>query len=316
MPKTQEKTEALYGEPWPWFYYQNYERRLSNLDVDPELRKIVEHFVRNGYAIVDPRFENFDELAQTIIDSLDYDSRFDKGRHVQEAWKYCEPVRTLAVYPRILKILRAMYQLEPIPFQTMNFRIGNPQRIHSDAIHLQTMPKGFLCAVWIALEDVDSENGPLFAYPKSHRFPMLDLHELGLGSRTESIHNYRRYQTFLEQLVEDEGLQRTTFQVKNGTAIIWAANFLHGVSPEMDGSRSRHSQITHYYFGNTIHYRPVSSDPLGGGFHIDDEVENILTGKQVPNFYRGNEGLHWESVRARSALYRAVRFYLARFFGT
>ena len=33
------------------------------------------------------------------------------------------------------------------------------------------MPEGFMCGVWVALEDMDMENGPLVYYPGSHKLP-------------------------------------------------------------------------------------------------------------------------------------------------
>ena len=33
------------------------------------------------------------------------------------------------------------------------------------------MPEGFMCGVWVALEDMDMDNGPLVYYPGSHQLP-------------------------------------------------------------------------------------------------------------------------------------------------
>ncbi len=42
--------------------------------------------------------------------------------------------------------------------------------------------------------------------------------------------------------------------IKQGQALIWYANLLHGGAAQTDLSRSRHSQVTHYYFENCTYY--------------------------------------------------------------
>ncbi|MDB5193249.1 MAG: phytanoyl-CoA dioxygenase [Segetibacter sp.] len=62
---------------------------------------------------------------------------------------------------------------EVVLFQTLNFIKGSNQRAHSDSIHMTTYPLGYLIAVWIALEDTNDNNGPLFYYPGSHKLTYL-----------------------------------------------------------------------------------------------------------------------------------------------
>ena len=70
---------------------------------------------------------------------------------------------------------------EPLPFQTLNFPVGTSQYPHSDSIHFHTIPAGFMVGVWVALENIDAENGPLVYYPGSHKLPYFSMQDLGLG---------------------------------------------------------------------------------------------------------------------------------------
>ena len=59
-----------------------------------------------------------------------------------------------------------------------------------------------MCGVWIALEDVDEDNGPLEYYPGSHRLPYFDLSHLGiLGSSQEGHERYSEYEDFVQALI-------------------------------------------------------------------------------------------------------------------
>ena len=61
----------------------------------------------------------------------------------------------------------SFYGREPLPFQTLNFRVGTQQEPHSDAFHFNSDPPGFMCGVWVALEDIDEASGPLVYFPGS-----------------------------------------------------------------------------------------------------------------------------------------------------
>jgi hypothetical protein len=41
--------------------------------------------------------------------------------------------------------------------------------------------------------------------------------------------------------------------------VIWAANLLHGGSLQRNKQRSRHSQVTHYFFEGCKYYTPILS---------------------------------------------------------
>ena len=86
-------------------------------------------------------------------------------------------MRALATAPKVLALLDELYGREPLPFQTLNFRRGTQQAPHSDALHFSTIPAGFMCGVWVALEDMDMDNGPLVYYPGSHLLP--EVHDAG-----------------------------------------------------------------------------------------------------------------------------------------
>ena len=176
----------------------------------------------------------------------------------QDGWKEVDAVRQLAVHDSVLAALRMLMDREPLPFQTLNFPVGTSQYSHSDSIHFHTIPAGFMVGVWVALEDIDAENGPLIYYPGSHKLPYYSMQDLGLGP---GYSNYHAYELRIQDLIAEHGLQSELGLLERGEAIIWHANLLHGGADRKDITRSRHSQVTHYFFENCRYYTPMESRP-------------------------------------------------------
>jgi ectoine hydroxylase-related dioxygenase (phytanoyl-CoA dioxygenase family) len=82
-----------------------------------------------------------------------------------------------------------------------------------------------MCGVWVALEDVHFDTGPLHYYPGSHKLPTYDCRQLGYAP-TEKI-DQTVYEALWEKLTEAHVLDKQIFEAKAGDALIWSANLLH-----------------------------------------------------------------------------------------
>lgn len=225
------------------------------VDLDAKAR-----FERDGYLVIDFGLSEafIDEIVAKTLEQ--YDPEFLRNptftTRLQDSWKTIDEIRQLAVHPLALAALKDLWGRTPRPFQTLNFPIGTSQRVHSDTIHFNCMPKGFMCGVWVAFEDIDESNGPLVYYPGSHLLPEYSMQDFGLDVGYDY---YPQYEQRIEDLLEIEGLQPELGIVKKGQAIIWHANLLHGGYAHQDLARSRHSQVTHYYFKGCKYYTPMES---------------------------------------------------------
>lgn len=272
----------------PWIDSPFFDLLLAQSNLDEETKQEVKHFADRGYLIIDTEIPNFDRLAEQIINNLK-SHYIDPGR-ILDAWKFNDDVKTIATAPKILSILKTLYQREPIPFQTLNFPKGTEQCTHSDAIHFHSVPAGFMCGVWVALEDIDLNNGPVHYYPGSHKLPVFDLSnfEISGSYQKHAYQHYSVYEDFIKSLISYYQLKKVDIFIRKGQALIWAAHLLHGGSPILDRTRSRHSQVTHYYFDNCLYYTPLLSDPFLKRIYVK-EITNIATGKVVKNYYNGQE---------------------------
>jgi len=259
------------------------ERILAQPGLAEEQRALLREFAEKGYVVVDTGIEDFDELAARVIEDLA--PRYPAGVHrrIDEAWYFSDDVRRIATAPKILATLRALYRREPIPFQTLNFDRGTQQPAHSDTLHFHCVPRRYMCGAWVALEDIHEGSGPLVVYPGSHTLPDLDMHDLGLPSGPE---HYEEYERRIGEIARVKGFEELAVTPKKGQAIIWAANLLHGGQAVRDAARTRHSQVTHYYFEGGLYYFPMSSDPYMKSLCMR-EVIDIRTGRFVPHRYRG-----------------------------
>ena len=223
-----------------------------------------EQFMEEGFLLVDP------EIPEEVIDGAvaDLEERYERVYNgaghlepcrIQDGWKVSANVHAIAVWPRILDMLRELYCRQPMPFQTLNFPTGTLQPAHSDAVHFSSCPSGFMTGVWVGLEDIDEENGAVCYYPGSHKLPEFDMSDVGVEPLEEL---YAEYEKYIAKVIDHFGLVKAEATMKKGQAFLWAANLIHGGDNRKDLYRSRHSQVTHVYYEGCRYYTPMMSRGL------------------------------------------------------
>lgn len=284
---------SQYNINLPWVESPFFADELKKAQLDPETEQLVKQYAEQGYVIFDP------QLSEAVIDAARQQAEplfVQRPPHVrlQDIWQEVPAVQQIAAAPRVMELLQVLYRREPIPFQTLNFNVGTQQKTHSDSIHFNSIPQRFMCGVWVALEDVRDDNGPLHYYPGSHKLPFYDLIDMGLkGTIAQSVEEtygkiYKHYEDFIQAMIESQGLKKEILNMKKGQAIIWSANLLHGGDKIRTPGSTRHSQVTHYYFDDCIYYTPLRSDSAPDKLFIR-QITNIATGQRVKNKYFSEE---------------------------
>jgi ectoine hydroxylase-related dioxygenase (phytanoyl-CoA dioxygenase family) len=285
---------TIQADNLPWTESPFFERELEESALSPEDKAFVKDFADNGYAVFDPGLDMslIDELIATMK------PRFDKiigdDKRLQDAWMYNEYVKKTAVSDIVLDRLRLLYRREPIPFQTLSFQVGTQQKTHSDMVHFNSIPQRFMCGVWVALEDITEDNGPLHYYPGSHKLPFYDMIDMGVKasdniSAKKALMAYaENYTSFIQEMIVALKLKKKTLTIKKGQAMIWSANLLHGGEKINTPGATRYSQVTHFYFADCIYYVPRLSDIAINKIYLNHLV-NIRTGEKVVNKYFGKE---------------------------
>jgi len=262
-----------------------------------EEEEIANSLYEKGYAVFDFPDAELDARIERIkrnlaprygIDFDDPQSNKTLGqRRIQDAWSFDEDVRAIASNEAVLDLLSKLYGRRAFPFQTLNFPVGTQQDAHSDSVHFSSLPERFMCGVWLAMEDVGPDAGPLFYHPGSHRWPIMSnalIGRRGYGGDLSSAQD--PYGSAWRALCEAYGTQEETFLAQKGQALIWCANLLHGGSHQSDPRLTRWSQVTHYYFDDCIYYTPAFSDEALGQLQLRDLVA-ISDGQPRPSKYLG-----------------------------
>ncbi len=221
---------------------------------------------KNGYMILNRYFDEgiCDKINQEIEDLRKSGKvKMNEWNKIMFANKKSALINSIANDSFLNKVLTFLLGKEVVAFQTINFIQGSGQRAHSDSIHMTTYPLGYLIAVWIALEDVTEECGPLFYFPGSHKLPYLlnsDFNEgetvLRLGKK-----DYKDYEDVLEDLIEQKSYEKRVFLARKGDVFIWHANLVHGGLPIINKDSTRKSMVVHYYAKDVIKYHEITERP-------------------------------------------------------
>ncbi|WP_207493271.1 phytanoyl-CoA dioxygenase family protein [Aridibaculum aurantiacum] len=279
----------------PWVESPFFEEELEKKNLSAEQKKLVQDYHNDGYVVISGLVpESLIDRTREDVETKAFNPDFEIKTHrdhsrIQDFWMVSDASKELAIFPKILDMLELLYGREPVPFQTLNFRVGSQQRAHSDTIHFSSLPARFMCGVWVALEDITEENGPVFYHPGSHRLPEYDFTQIKETAHDTSYDDYKDYEDFIEKIVQVNNFPKRKFLAKKGDVLIWSSNIIHGGSPVTKEGSTRYSQVTHYFFKDCYYYTPMLSNMVTKELYLRTSLVNIKTGEKVEQTYNGKK---------------------------
>lgn len=239
---------------------------LSFKSLEPHLKKSLLSWSKNGYTILDNFFsENEIDACNEEIETLLKNNKvkFRYGNKVMFAFHHSKIIKKMGTDKKLLDLLNIILGKKVELFQSINFLKGSQQRTHSDSIHMTTFPYGNLVAIWVALEDVKLESGPLHYYPGSHKLPYVMNRDYGnIGTKYKlGPKSYTDYENHIEEVLVKNKLKKEIFLAKKGDVLVWHANLFHGGEKVIDKAITRKSMVFHYYSKDSICFHEITQRP-------------------------------------------------------
>lgn len=245
---------------------RNLEQSAGFHSLPAQDRESLLAFDNNGYAIL----KHFLPAAKVDAINSEIENLLAAGKvkkaqqnKIMFAIHHSKLLRAVGEDQVLNDILSCLLHAKPVLFQSINFMHGSEQPSHSDSIHMTTYPLGGLLGVWIALEDISTENGPLHYYPGSHRLPYYlnaDYDNEGNFLLTGSK-SYEAYEEMIREKLVEHGLEKKVFHAQKGDVLIWHANLVHGGEPHRNREKTRKSMVLHYFSEGAICYHEITQRP-------------------------------------------------------
>jgi phytanoyl-CoA hydroxylase len=172
-------------------------------------------------------------------------------------------IRGLALDFGLTSILADLLGDPAVLCNSFNFEKGSSQPIHIDSLRMTPRTPHSLIAMWIALEDVHPDAGPLIYYPGSHKIPLYTFND---GTHHLAREEAGDWFDYIDVQIRLRGLKERTFMAKKGDVLIWHADLVHGGSPIADHGLSRSSLVCHYYGETDCIERGMDIVPMHAGY--------------------------------------------------
>tara|TARA_B100000579_G_scaffold304887_1_gene254721 strand:+ start:1893 stop:2606 length:714 start_codon:yes stop_codon:yes gene_type:complete len=207
----------------------------------------IEHYRREGWAPSERVFgadecDNFIEYMLGLQDGKILLEGFEKRG--SEEWQrthnqhhYDLKAKNWLIAPPLHSLLSQCLNDEPEGIQTMYFWKGSEQRRHQDQFYLP----GCLSA-WIALMDVDENNGTIWVQSKSHKGRLLTTADFDEGGEFFEWD----YNTAVDELFRRNDLPEIPVRVRKGDVVFFDGKLVHRGGPVANKESFRHVIANHY----------------------------------------------------------------------
>lgn len=219
----------------------------------------VDFFYENGYIVVEDAVdEKLIENYLTLWEQVNSDR--------PEGWSRLKTfTRSFNQYSEILAILccgsiRSFFQSidkDPVLHADITYSVSTQLDWHQDDVYSDDSSLDGYFGVWVALEDIHPNSGPISFIPGSHLWD-LDLAKVSPAEVKQEylpLFNKQRLQYYVDQ-ISNRNSTEEFFIGKKGDILIWNGRLVHKGSTPLDKNLTRMSLIGHYshYDGDVCRY--------------------------------------------------------------
>lgn len=256
----------------PWFDRPDAIERLAEWRtagrIDDDEEATLRQFVDEGYAILPAPLEEKllakidGEIAHAIAGRVE-EYEYGSSQRIHNLHRKYPGVHGLWTHPQVMRYLELIFGVPARACQTLTYVFGSQQGAHQDTIHLTPFPAGYMCGVWVALEDVKPSSGELEIYRGSHRLPRVYMHGSGCPKVVDD--DWSRFGETVaarwRAMQAEHGFEKLTYRPKRGTVLIWHENLMHAGGVRLDQSLSRRSIVSHYFADGAIAFYDSTGMP-------------------------------------------------------
>ena len=212
-----------------------------------------DRYRRDGYLVLERVFagEECRRFARHVDDlsagrkHLDgFGQQENYGRRTFNQHLYDPFALQFLIDDRLHRPLADCFEDEPEAIQTMHFFAGSEHPLHQDQYYLPDC-----MSAWIAMVDVDQDNGPLVVQPGSHKGRLVTRsdarHELQPGE-TYLEQQHGRYFPLVREVFRDNGREQAQVLVNQGDVVLFHGRLIHGGAPVRRPGTPRHALACHY----------------------------------------------------------------------
>lgn len=261
---TEEKPfiMAKIEDKLPWFDSEGFMQSVASSALTEEEKSWCEDFARDGFIVCKNSVpeELCDEAIAAFNGWHDRNERaLSQFRNEQGKLERIINIHSrLKVFNKLFSenkltnVQDFLFRDETVLYTSLFFERGSAQDIHRDLPLFWTNPAYHYFGVWVALEDVNEDNGPLLVYEGGHKIPAIDRGAIGkkfysdlskIPSLSEDV--WKEYQSQVVKHSEELGLKKREVHVKKGDTILWHPLLPHGGKHIIDFAKTRKSFVMH-----------------------------------------------------------------------
>jgi ectoine hydroxylase-related dioxygenase (phytanoyl-CoA dioxygenase family) len=208
-----------------------------------DLGRVEREYRDQGYSVVEGVFSAAECLAiRKVAEQL---ASFRSGSLLPVMNPHREQPELLATVSdkRIVSVVRQLMDGTPEGLQTQYFFCRPGTRgfsAHQDNYYVRAGKDKFLSA-WLALEDVQAENGALVVLPGSHREPVLEVREIPQPSTFGQDPNHN-----CQECVIDAHYPKVSVAVREGGVIFLHSHLVHSSNDNITTDKFRRALLITY----------------------------------------------------------------------
>lgn len=164
----------------PWYDQPDALALNAASHVSDEFKTLARDLITDGVCVVrnvvppelcDLVIDDYAAFCTQHADSIRRDT-LDRETRVVNFHRWSDASAEVGANAKLMALLDYMFGMETCIYTSLTFKYGTQQPIHRDTPHFGTWPQGYYFGVWVALEDVNPDAGPLMLHRGAHRFEM------------------------------------------------------------------------------------------------------------------------------------------------